>query len=594
MTKHPGPGPKELRGIGVSPGIIIGKAHLVDRSKAKIQYQYIINDAHIDREVRRFKEALKVTEKQLTTLKNSMPDHVKELGVILESHRLILKDTMLNDATVQKILDDKINAEWALMRSLQEIRHIFEQIDDEYISGRINDVENVADRILRNLSGEKQQHLAEITERVIIVAHDLSPGDTTELNVSRVMGFITDMGGRTSHTGILAHALQIPAVVGLETITDLVKEGDLLIVDGNTGEVVVNPEDNDIITYQEKQLEHEAYTSSIARTGHLPAVTADGHKIAVYANMEFLEEVTAVKEHGGEGIGLYRTEFLYLRSGGLPSEEDLFEDYRQVAEIIAPNPVTIRSLDLGGDKIPNTLEMSKEVNPALGLRAIRFCLKEPHILKTQFRAVLRASIYGQVQVMLPMVSGLQEILDAKVILEQAKKELDREGIDFNHDIRVGIMIEVPSAVAMADILARHVDFFSIGTNDLIQYALAIDRDNEHVAYMAQPFHPAILKMIHQVVVAAKDAGIAVSLCGEMAGDPLCTPFLLGLGLDNLSMNARAIPLIKNVVRSITLQEACDDFNNVMKLHTAKAVRDYALERSKSFIPELGEKGYVQN
>ena len=594
MTRHHGPGPKELRGIGVSPGIIIGKAHLVDRSKVKIQYQYIISDAHVNREVHRFKEALAITEEQLTTLKNSMPDHVKELAVILDSHRLILKDTMLNDATVQKILDEKINAEWALMRSLQEIRQIFEQIDDKYISGRINDVENVADRILRNLSGKKQQHLAEITERVIIVAHDLSPGDTTELNVSRVMGFITDIGGRTSHTGILAHALQIPAVVGLETVTDLVKEGDLLIVDGNAGEVVVNPEDNDIIAYQEKQLEHEAYTSSIARTGHLPAVTIDGHKIAIFANMEFLEEVTAVKEHGGEGIGLYRTEFLYLRSKGLPSEDDLFEDYRQVAEIIAPNPVTIRSLDLGGDKIPTTLKMSKEINPALGLRAIRFCLKEPHILKTQFRAILRASIYGQIQVMLPMVSGLQEILDAKRILEQAKKELDQEKIDFNHNIKVGIMIEVPSAVAIADILARHVDFFSIGTNDLIQYALAIDRDNEHVAYMAQPFHPAILKMIQQAVSAAKDAGIAVSLCGEMAGDPLCTPFLLGLGLDNLSMNARAIPMIKNVIRSITLQEACDDFKNVMKLYTAREMRNYALERSKSYMPELGEKGYVQN
>ena len=594
MTEHRSPNPKELQGIGVSPGIIIGKAHLVDRSKIKIRYQYIINDAHISREVDRFKEAIVTTREQLATLKSSMPDHVKDHAFILDSHLMILKDTMLIDASIQKILDEKINAEWALKKSLQEIRQVFEQIDDEYIRSRINDVENVTDRILRNLSGEVQQHLAEINERVIIVAHDLSPGDTTELNISKVMGFITDIGGRTSHTGILAHALQIPAVVGLETITDLVKEGDLLIVDGNAGEVVINPDDSDIIRYQERQLEHEAYISSITRTGHLPAITIDGHRITVQANMEFLEEVTAVKDNGGEGVGLYRTEFLYLRSKGLPSEEDLFEDYRQVAEIIAPNPVTIRTLDLGGDKFPSALEMSKEVNPALGLRAIRLCLKEPDMLKTQFRAILRASIYGKVQLMLPMVSGLQEILDAKAILEQAKGELDQEEIDYNQDIKVGIMIEVPSAVAMAEILARHVDFFSIGTNDLIQYALAIDRDNEHVAYLFQPFHPAILRMIQQVVNAAKSAGIGVSLCGEMAGDPLCTSFLLGLGLDNLSMNARAIPLIKNVVRSITLEEARDDFENVMALNTANEVRNYALERTKLLIPELGEKGYVQS
>lgn len=594
MTRHHSPDPKEIKGIGVSPGIIIGKAHLVDRSKIRFRYQYIINDAHISREIDRFKDALATTEEQFANLKNTLPDHVKDHAFILDSHMMILKDTMLTDATVQKILDEKINAEWALKKSLMEIREIFAQIDDEYIRSRIDDVENVTNRILRNLSGEGQQHLAEINERVIIVAHDLSPADTTELNISRVMGFITDIGGRTSHTGILAHALQIPAVVGLETITERVKEGDLLIVDGNAGEVIINPDDSDIIKYQEKQLKLEEYISSVARTGHLPATTIDGHKVVIQANMEFLEEVTAVKDHGGEGIGLYRTEFLYLRSKELPNENDLFEDYRQVAEIIAPNPVTIRILDLGGDKVPLDLEMSKETNPALGLRAIRFCLKEPDILKTQFRAILRASIYGQVQVMLPMVSGLQEILDAKEILTQAKDELDRENIDFNQDIKVGIMIEVPSAVTMAEILARKVDFFSIGTNDLIQYALAIDRDNEHVAYLFQPFHPAILRMIQQVVNAAKKAGIEVSLCGEMAGDPLCTPFLLGLGLDHLSMNPRAIPLIKNVVRSITLEEARNDFNKIMEFDTAEEVRAYALKRTKSLIPELGEKGYVQN
>ena len=593
MTANRASGPKQLRGIGVSPGIIIGKAHLVDRSRVRVRYQYINNEAQVTEEVERFKAALLQTEEQLKILKNQMYDQVKDYGFILDSHLMILKDTMLTDSTVKKIQNEKINAEWALIKSLQEIKKIFERINDEYISSRIRDVQYVTDRILRNLSGKGQAHLSGINERVIIVAHDLSPADTTELNISKVMGFITDVGGRTSHTGILAHALQIPAVVGLETVSEVVEDGDLLIVDGNTGEVVINPEDAEIIFYEERQIKHEEYVSGIAKTSHMPAITVDGYRISVLANMEFLEEVTAVKEYGGEGIGLYRTEFLYLRSRDLPNEEELFDDYRQAAEIIAPNLVTIRSLDLGGDKVPSDIEMSKETNPALGLRAIRFCLKRPHVLKTQLRAILRASLYGRVQLMFPMVSDLDEVLQAKAILEQAKNELDRQHIAYDGEMKVGIMIEVPSAVAIADVLARHVDFFSIGTNDLIQYALAIDRDNEHVAYLFEPLHPAILRMIEQVFIAAKNAGIKVSLCGEMAGDPLCIPFLVGLGFEQLSVNARAIPVIKNIIRFLTIEEAKSDYENMMRLTTAKEVRAYALQRTKSLIPEFGEEGLMQ-
>jgi phosphotransferase system enzyme I (PtsI) len=365
-----------------------------------------------------------------------------------------------------------------------------------------------------------------------------------------------------------------------------------LIVDGSTGKVVINPDDSAIIYYQEKHLRHEEYKSSIARSSHLPAETPDGHRIAIKANIEFLEEVAAVRDHGGEGIGLYRTEFLYLRSKGLPTEEELFEDYREVAEIIAPDPVTIRTLDLGGDKFASELEITKEMNPALGLRAIRFCLKEPEIFKNQLRAILRASVYGNVQLMFPMISGLQEVLDAKVILGQVKDELDREKVAYDHNLKIGIMIEIPSAVTMAEVMARHVDFFSIGTNDLIQYALAIDRGNEHVAFMYQPFHPAILRMIHQVVSAARNAGIGVGLCGEMAGDPLCVPVLLSLGIDELSMNARAIPLIKKIIRSISIKEARADFENMTKLSTAKDVRAYILARMKSLVPDLEDEEYL--
>ena len=585
-------GKKPIKGIAVSPGIIIGKARLVDRSRVKILYQYLITGDQLNRQVERFKEAIRATEEQLTMLKKRMPEQVNQHGFILDSCLMMLKDSMLNEATIQKILNEKINAEWALKKSLEEIRKVFELIDDEYISTRINDVENVTEKILRNLSGEEHESLAEINERVIIVAHDLSPADTTELNINMVMGFITDVGGRTSHTAIMAQALEIPAVVGLETATDFVADGDLLIVDGNTGDVIINPDDSDIIHYQEKQLQHEEYKSSIARKSHLPAITLDGRRIAVKGNIEFLEEVAAVKDNGGDGIGLFRTEFLYLKSKGLPSEEVLFQDYREMAEIISPDPVTIRTLDLGGDKFASDLEIAREMNPALGLRAIRFCLKEPKIFKSQLRAILRASIYGKVQLMFPMISGLQEILDAKEILAEVKDELDRKKIEYDRDIAMGIMIEVPSAVTMAEVLAQHVDFFSIGTNDLIQYGLAIDRINEHVAYMYQPFHPAILRMIRHVVNAAKDAGIGVSLCGEMAGDPLCVSVLLGLGIEELSMNARAIPLVKKIIRSISVEEASTDFEKVMRLHTANEVRAHISDQMKRLVPELEEKGYL--
>ncbi len=585
-------GEKSLKGIAVYPGIVIGKAHLVDRSKVKILYQYLVNTEHLNEEVERFEEALRVVENEMQSLKNGMAEKVNDLSFILDSHLMILKDSMLRDSTIHTIQSEKINAEWALKKSLGKIRKVFSQIDDEYISTRISDVENVTERIQRTLSGKAQQSLAEIDRRVIIVAHDLSPADTTELNIGKVMGFITDVGGRTSHTAIMAQALEIPAVVGLETATHVVADGDLLIVDGSTGVVVVNPDDNAIIYYQEKKLQLEDYWSSIARESHLPALTPDGQRISITANIEFLEEVTAVRDSGGEGIGLYRTEFLYLRSRGFPKEEELFEDYREVAELMAPDPVNIRTLDIGGDKFVSELEITKEMNPALGLRAIRFCLKRPEIFKTQLRAILRASVYGNIRLIFPMISGLQELLDAKNILAQVKMDMDREHIPYNDKIEVGIMVEIPSAVVMAEVLARHVDFFSIGTNDLIQYTLAIDRVNEHVAHMYQPFDPAILRMIETVAKAAKNEGIHVTLCGEMAGDPLCVPILLGLGLDGLSMNARSIPLIKKIVRAMPMAQARDDLKEIMRLNTADEVQQYLFRRTGGRFPGLREKGYL--
>ena len=583
---------RRLRGVPVYPGVVIGKAHLVDRSQVKIMYQYLVNDDRVQSEARRFETAVRTVEKQLLAIKNEMPGRVKEHSFILDSHLLILKDSMLYGSTLDRILAEKINAEWALKKSLENLKEIFRQIDDEYISNRISDVENVTERIMRTLAGEPGQSLSDIDQRVIITAHDLSPADTTELNIGKVMGFITDVGGRTSHTAIMAQALEIPAVVGLEKATALVEDNDLLIVDGSTGDVIIDPDEETIIRYQEKALQLEKYKSSIARKSHLPAQTVDGHRVAITANIEFLEEVAAVREYGGEGIGLYRTEFLYLRSRGFPTEEELFEDYREVAEIMYPFPVSIRTLDLGGDKFASALDISKEMNPALGLRAIRFCLNEPEIFKVQLRAILRASAHGKIQLMFPMISGLQEIIAAKQILGEVKQELEEKGIEYDREIKVGIMIEVPSAVIMAEVLAQHVDFFSIGTNDLIQYALAIDRVNEHVAYMYQPFHPAILKMIQHVVEMAKKAGIAVSLCGEMASDPLCISVLLGLGLDALSMNARTIPLVKNIIRQLSMEQARTEFEKVICLPTASEVREFIQDRTRELVPELARTGYL--
>ena len=581
----------KLQGIAASPGIIIGKARLVDRSRVKILYQYLISEEQVSREVERFKEALSTTKEQIISLKNGMPDQIKEHAFILDTQLMIMDDGLFSGATVNTIMSEKMNAEWALKKSIQEIRQLFQKIDDGYIKERINDVEYVAERILRNLAGKEQESLSEINERVIIVAHDLSPADTTEMNIGKVMGFVTNVGGPTSHTAIMAQALEIPAVVGLESVTHQVQDGVLLIVDGNTGEVIVEPEDDLIILYQEKQLELERYRSSIKRISHLPAETVDGHRIAVQANLELLEEVVPARDHGAEGIGLYRTEFLYLRSKGLPSERELYEDYKELAEIVAPAPVTIRTLDLGGDKFSSDLDLTREMNPALGLRAIRFCLKEPKIFKSQLRAILRASAHGNVRLLFPMISGLQEVLDAKKILRDVKKELNKRKIKYARDIEVGIMIEIPSAVAMADALAKHVDFFSIGTNDLVQYALAIDRINEHVAYMYQPFHPAILRMLQQVANAAKSAGIKVAICGEMAGDPFCAFILVGLGLDELSMNAQSIPMTKKIIRSISMKEARADLERILQLETAQEVRKYIVKRMKPLISELDKKGY---
>ena len=576
---------ERLKGIPASQGIVIGKAHVIDRSSIHFFYHYLIKEEQVKREIERFKEAIDKTREQIERLKENLPENLKSYSYILDSHLLILKDKMFIDAAVETIEKDKINAEWALSRAVKNIEKVFDEIKDEYIKERYLDVKAVADRIIRNLSGYTEDDLSNITQRVIIVAHDLSPVDTSEMDIGKVMGFITDVGGKTSHTSIMAQALNIPAVVGLKVATTKINDGDLIIVDGYSGEVIISPDDSTILAYQEKELNYKIYESRVLKESKKPAFTLDGHRINVMANIEFLEEVVTAKDYGAEGIGLYRTEFHYLRSKGLPNEEELFEDYREVAQLIYPSSVVIRTLDLGGDKFASHISFTEEINPALGLRAIRLCLQQPHIFKTQLRAILRASAYGNIKLMFPMISGVKEIMGAREILQETSQELEREGIEYDKSLKVGIMIEIPSAVMIADILARYVDFFSIGTNDLIQYALAIDRINEQISFMYQPYHPSLIRMLFEVVQAASRQGIEISLCGEMAGDPLCIPLLLGLGITDLSMNPANIPIVKSLIRAMSMEDARRDLENIMDMETAEEVKDYLYDKMSPLLPK---------
>ena len=586
------PKKKTMKGFPVSPGITIGKAHHLDRSKTTVFYRKLINKKEVDREIDRFRQAVDMAKKQIQKFKSNIPEQVKGYTFVLDTHSMILDDSLLFDSTLQRIQKEKVNAGWALKKSVDNIHQLFKKVEDEYIGRGMDDVDSVSERVLQNLTGVEPDSLVGIKEKVIVVAHSLSPCDIVELNVSYVMGILTDVGSRTSHMAIMSEALEIPVVVGLESATDMIVDGDLLIVDGNTGDIIINPEPDTIISYEDKKKRYNSYKSAIDRVRHLPAETSDGYKITIKANIEFLGEAKTAIENGAEGIGLYRTEYLYMIKKDFPDEQTLFDDYSQIAKMVAPNPVTIRTLDIASDKMmasDSDMVTSREDNPALGLLSIRFCLSERNVFKTQLRAILRASVYGNFRLMFPMISGLGQFLDAKRVLKSVMRSLDRDGIEYNREIPIGILIEIPSATSIADILAKHADFFSIGTNDLIQYALAIDRDNEHVAHLYEPFHPAVLRMIHQVVKAGNKEGIDVSLCGEIAGDPLAILILLSLGLEEFSMNIGSIPLIKKMIRMLPLGEVRDHFKGILQVSTSKKVESFVLKRAQSLLPNIFEE-----
>jgi phosphotransferase system enzyme I (PtsI) len=559
-----------LRGINASPGICIGKAYLVDKEGVDIVEKYNIEKDKLPGEIKRFKSAVKKAGDQLRSVIDNSPEELQHAH-ILETHLALLHDKMLYGKTIKRIETEKVNAEWALKQVVANLKSLFHSMADAYLKERASDIVHVSDSIMRNLVGAESEKIADIDKRVILVVNDLSPADTSQINLERIMGFITDRGGKASHTGIVARALEIPAVVGLEHATARIRNENLIIVDGNTGTVIVNPSEKSLIKYEERKTEYEAYRAVITRESHLRAETTDGVQLEVMANIELPEEVVSVKNYGGDGIGLYRTEFQYMNRLIFPGEEELFEKYREVVEIMAPKPVTIRTLDINGDKAVANQKSQDEANPVLGLRSIRYCLKNPQVFTTQLRAILRAAAYGNVRILFPMISAYYEICEARKLLDSAAASLEKEGLPYQRDIDVGIMIEVPSAVILADLLADKVNFFSIGTNDLIQYALAIDRNNRQVAHLYQPLDPAVIRMVKQVADVAKDKGIGVYMCGEMAATPHHIPLLLGLGMDELSMNPQSIPHIKKVIRTLSVSDAALFVQETLKKKTAREV-----------------------
>jgi phosphotransferase system enzyme I (PtsI) len=578
-----------MKGFPVSPGITIGKAYHLDRAGTTIFFQKLADEKEVGKEINRFKHAVDMAKEQIQVFKSNIPEQVKGYAFVLDTHLMILEDSLLFDSTVQRIKKEKVNAGWALKQSVRYIHNLFQKVEDEYIGRRMDDVDSVSERILSNLTGVDPDSLAGMKEDGIIVAHMLSPCDIVEINVHPVRGILTDVGGRTSHMAIMSEALEIPVVVGLESATDIIMDGDYLIVDGNTGEVIINPDPGTIISYEEKRKRYNRYKSAIDRVRHLPAETSDGYKITIKANIEFLGETKTAMENGAEGVGLYRTEYLYMIKKGFPDEETLFDDYSRIAQMVVPHNVTIRTLDIASNKLmesDSSMVTSREDNPALGLRSIRFCLNERNVFKTQLRAILRASVYGNIRLMFPMISGLGQFLEAKKILKGVMRSLDKDKIAYDRNIPVGILIEIPSATSIADILAKHADFFSIGTNDLIQYALAIDRDNEHVAHLYEPFHPAVLRMIHQVLTAGNKEGIEVSLCGEIAGDPLAVIILLSLGLKEFSMNVGAIPFIKKMIRMLAFADVRDNCKGILQLPTSKRIENFVLKKAQPLLPDL--------
>ncbi len=574
---------KVLKGIGVSPGVAIGPVYVMLAGRVRIARRFIPPEKIVN-EIERFRQALDVTAKELEEVKRYISEGMPQALSIIDAHLLMLRDPMLVRETEKIIREKSVNSEWALLHVLDRYKRLFATLKNPYLRERIHDLEQLIDRTIMALQGHNNH--TNPPEPAIIVAHDLSPADTARLQAETTKAFVTEVGSRTSHTAIMARSLGLPAVVAVENILREINAGDLLAVDGFTGEVIIDPTYEIIEEFQERQSRYQKRRSILFPEAKKSAITKDGRRVAIRANLELVDEIPLVIDYGAEGIGLYRTEYLYVTRKTIPTEEELFHAYRQVVEGLRPYPVTIRTLDIGGDKFASQFDWPEEINPALGLRAIRLCLKNPGFFKVQLRAILRASAFGKVRIMFPLVSGLGELKAAKQLLHEIMKELEQEEIEFDKTIQIGVMIEVPSAAAIADILAKEVNFFSIGTNDLIQYALAIDRGNEQVAHLYEPLHPGILRIIRHIVTAGHEAGIEVGMCGEMAGELRYIPLLVGLGLNELSMNAQTIPEVKSLIRELYYTECQALAEEASKLATPEEIENLLKNWEKDAISDL--------
>jgi len=578
---------KKFTGIPVSPGVAIGKAFVLHTEDFRTIPKVTIGEDKVPQEIARFEDALTRTRAAILGIRKKLSAGIgREHSEIFTAHLLVLEDRSLIEDVITTIKEKRVNAEYAFSSVVQKYFRAFSQIDDEYLKERVADIRDIARRLIENLIGEERNPLANLTEEVIIIAHDLSPSDTALMDKQRVIAFATDIGGPTSHTAIMARSIEIPAVVGLDRVSREVMTGDSVIIDGNHGVVIVHPDAKALAAYAAEERRFVELTSELDKLRNLPAQTPDGQRIELAANIEFPDEIPSVLAHGAAGIGLYRTEYFYMNRTDLPSEEEQYEAYRTVAEKIKPYPVIIRSLDLGGDKFLSSFEIPHEMNPFLGWRAIRFCLARVDIFKMQLRAVLRASVHGNIKAMYPMISNLSELQQANQILEECRRELRKEKIPFHPRMEVGAMIEIPSAALTSDALAKEVDFFSIGTNDLIQYALAVDRVNEKIAYLYEPTHPAILRLIHEVIVNGHKNKIWVGTCGEMTGDSAIAVLLMGLGINEISTSPLLLPKVKEAIRLVPFRLAKEVAQEALQLSTGTEVRKLLKQRLQRFLKDL--------
>lgn len=562
-----------LQGISASQGIAYAQVFVYVQRDLEVP-EYQVEKARWQAEVARFEQAILTTRQQLQVI---MSEVEKNLGAdearIFDAHLLVLEDQALISETVREFEKTRLNIETCFNRVAQRYIAAFQQIDDEYLRERGGDIRDVAQRVLANLLGHTGQRLTKLADKRIVVANDISPSDAASLDRSAALGIVTDSGSKTSHAVIVARSMKIPAVVGLRDLSSRVNAGDSVLIDGYEGLVILNPTESTLFRYGQIQRQKRTQEQRLLEINRLPAVTLDGVELALRANVEKSDEAVMVKDYNADGVGLYRTEFLYLAAERLPSEEQQYAAYAELVRALAPRPVTIRTLDLGGDKpIASQAHLfPKEDNPFLGYRAIRFCLDHPDVFKAQLRAILRASAHGEVRLMYPMISGRDEMRRANAVLDECRAELRALGVPFDEKMKVGSMIEIPSAAMSADLLAHECDFFSIGTNDLIQYLLAIDRVNDRIAHLYEPTHPSVLRTIRHVVVEAHRAGIKVSVCGEMAGDPTYTALLYGLGVDELSMTPPLIPAARQVLRNMKLTEAKKLAQTALAMDSAPAI-----------------------